>query len=73
MKLFKTCPICNSENIIGDSMDVKRKGPHISRTKCIDCKLIFANPMAESNELEDYYKNYLVSNFHNLKSYLVKY
>ena len=58
MKLFKTCPICNSENIIGDSMDVKRNGPHISRTKCIDCKLIFDNPMAESKELEDYYKNY---------------
>ena len=48
MKLFKSCPVCNSENLIGDSIDLLRKGPHISRTKCLDCELIFANPMAES-------------------------
>ena len=58
MKLFKSCPVCNSENLIGDSIDLLRKGPHISRTKCLDCELIFANPMAESKELEEYYKNY---------------
>ena len=58
MKLFKSCPICNSENLIGDSIDLLRLGPHISRTKCLDCELIFANPMAESKELEEYYKNY---------------
>ena len=55
MKIYKSCPVCNSENLIGDSIDLFRKGPHISRTKCLDCELIFANPMAESKELEEYY------------------
>jgi SAM-dependent methyltransferase len=32
--------------------------PHISRTQCKSCKLVFANPMATANELNFFYANY---------------
>jgi hypothetical protein len=39
-------------------MDTKRKGPHISRVRCENCKLVFANPMADADELVAYYDQY---------------
>ena len=39
-------------------MDTKRKGPHISRVRCENCKLVFANPMADADELIGYYNQY---------------
>jgi 2-polyprenyl-3-methyl-5-hydroxy-6-metoxy-1,4-benzoquinol methylase len=32
--------------------------PHISRTQCKACKLVFANPMATADELNAFYANY---------------
>lgn len=58
MKLFNNCPFCKSNKLIGYAIDCKRNGPHISRVKCKKCDLIFANPMADKNELMDFYKNY---------------
>ena len=58
MKLFKKCPICKSNQLVGYAIDCKRGGPHISRVKCSECHIIFANPMADKNELMDFYKNY---------------
>ena len=51
MILYKKCPYCNSSDLIGWSIDCSREGPHISRVKCKKCDLIFANPMADNNEL----------------------
>lgn len=58
MKLYRSCPICGSESLKGFAIDTLRKGPHISRVQCNACKLVFANPMTDSNELFDYYTNY---------------
>ena len=58
MILYKKCPYCNSSDLIGWAIDCSRKGPHISRVKCKKCDLIFANPMADNNELATYYSNY---------------
>lgn len=58
MILYKKCPICGSESMRGFAIDTQRKGPHISRVQCLKCKLVFANPMADSKELADYYTNY---------------
>jgi len=58
MKLYRKCPICGSESLKGFAIDTYRKGPHISRVQCNSCKLVFANPMADSKELSDYYTNY---------------
>lgn len=58
MILHTTCPLCNSIHLSGFAMDTKRKGPHISRVKCDSCKLVFANPMADEKELEEYYNHY---------------
>lgn len=49
-------------------MTVKPGFPHISRTICKECELIFANPMASLEELQDYYTNfYDKGNFGALK------
>ncbi len=32
--------------------------PHLSRTKCTQCEIVFANPMATSDELNKFYANY---------------
>lgn len=58
MILYRNCPICGSESLKGFAIDTKRKGPHISRVQCNKCKLVFANPMADSQELANYYTNY---------------
>tara|TARA_B110000305_G_scaffold4962_1_gene4881 strand:+ start:97 stop:1005 length:909 start_codon:yes stop_codon:yes gene_type:complete len=58
MILHKKCPYCNSSDLIGWSIDCSREGPHISRVKCKKCDLIFANPMADNNELSEYYSKY---------------
>jgi ubiquinone/menaquinone biosynthesis C-methylase UbiE len=58
MILYRNCPICGSESLKGFAIDTQRKGPHISRVQCLECKLVFANPMADSKELANYYTNY---------------
>ena len=58
MILYRNCPICGSESLRGFAIDTQRKGPHISRVECLKCKLVFANPMADSKELADYYTDY---------------
>ncbi|WBL42584.1 methyltransferase domain-containing protein [Algoriphagus halophytocola] len=58
MILYRACPICKSKNLRGFAIDTYRNGPHISRVKCADCELVFANPMADSQELAEYYTNY---------------
>ncbi len=58
MILHRTCPICGSDQLKGHAIDVYRKGPHISRVKCKKCKLVFANPMADAEELKIYYNEY---------------
>lgn len=58
MILFKSCPICNNNNLSGYALDVKRNGPHISRVICNNCSIVFANPMADEKELEVFYNNY---------------
>ena len=32
--------------------------PHIARTKCEDCEMVFANPMATLEDLNSFYSNY---------------
>ena len=58
MILYRACPFCGSESLKGFAIDTYRKGPHISRVQCRECQLVFANPMADSQELADYYTNY---------------
>lgn len=58
MILYRNCPICGSNSLKGYAIDTYRKGPHISRVQCLNCELVFANPMADSQELADYYTNY---------------
>ena len=70
MILYKKCPYCNSSDLIGWAIDCSRKGPHISRVKCKKCDLIFANPMADNNELSKYYSNY--SNTKKYEGYNLK-
>lgn len=58
MILHQCCQICNSNNLSGFAIDTIRVGPHISRVKCENCGVVFANPMANSEELELYYQSY---------------
>lgn len=58
MILHRTCPLCHSKNLSGFAIDTLRKGPHISRVKCEDCGVVFANPMADASELNTYYQAY---------------
>ena len=58
MILHRHCPLCKSSNLSGFALDTQRKGPHISRVKCETCGLVFANPMADAQELEKYYTDY---------------
>lgn len=58
MILHTSCPLCQSESLRGFAIDTVRKGPHISRVQCLNCQLVFANPMADSKELTDYYTHY---------------
>jgi len=58
MILHTSCPICESRELKGHAIDTVRNGPHISRVQCVNCKLVFANPMADEKDLNDYYNNY---------------
>lgn len=58
MKLIESCPICNSNELATYSMKYSAGFPHISRTQCKACKLVFANPMATADELNAFYANY---------------
>ena len=69
MILYRKCPLCNSINLKGFAMDLKRKGPHISRVKCQSCQLVFANPMADEKELVDYYQNYYEKDLYEAINY----
>ncbi|OOG70539.1 class I SAM-dependent methyltransferase [Algoriphagus sp. A40] len=69
MILHRKCPICNSENLRGYAIDTTRKGPHISRVQCNSCKLVFANPMADEKELEEYYNQYYEKDLYEAMNY----
>lgn len=69
MILHRKCPICHSENLIGYAIDTTRKGPHISRVQCDSCKLVFANPMADEKELEEYYTHYYEKDHYEAMNY----
>ena len=58
MILHQSCKLCNSTKLQGFAIDTVRVGPHISRVKCQDCGIVFANPMADANELSAYYQSY---------------
>ena len=58
MQIVNQCPICVGTNIIPYSMKYQSGFPHISRTKCIDCGIVFANPMATFDELLVFYSHY---------------
>ncbi|GEM_PF-6512265 len=56
MILHWNCPLCNSASLKSSAIDTKRKGPHISRVQFDSCKLVFVNPMADQQELLDYFR-----------------
>ena len=58
MKLLTACPICKSEQIGPYAMKFQKGFPHISRTICKSCGIVFANPVADEQELNAFYKNY---------------
>ncbi len=58
MILHQSCKLCNSTKLRGFAIDTLRVGPHISRVRCQDCGIVFANPMADSIELAAYYQSY---------------
>ena len=58
MKLLNCCPICKSNQIVPYSMKFQVDSPHISRTICKNCKIVFANPVASNEELNIFYSNY---------------
>lgn len=69
MIIYKNCPICDSNKLRGFAIDVVRKGPHISRVQCKSCKLVFANPMADKAELNDYYNQYYEKEHYEAMNY----
>ena len=58
MKLLNTCPLCNNGSLAPYAMKFQAGFPHLSRTICKNCFLVFANPMADLNELLLFYANY---------------
>jgi len=58
MQLLYQCPVCKSPRIVPYAMKYTPGFPHISRTKCKDCGIAFANPMASLDELMSFYTNY---------------
>ncbi len=58
MQLLNTCPLCHSEHLKPYSMKYAKGYPHISRTQCTNCSLVFANPIATTDELATFYTNY---------------
>lgn len=69
MILYRKCPLCNSDQLLGYAIDTVRKGPHISRVQCKSCKLVFANPMADENELAEYYNHYYEKDHYEAMNY----
>ena len=69
MILHRSCPLCNSTNLTGFAIDTRRKGPHISRVKCDACGVVFANPMADAEELKEYYQSYYEKDHYEAVSY----
>lgn len=69
MILHRNCPLCKSQNLKGFAIDLKRKGPHISRVKCKSCGIVFANPMADEVELTNYYQNYYLKDLYQAIDY----
>jgi len=68
MKLLTACPICKSEQIGPYAMKYQKDFPHNSRTICKSCGIVFANPVADEQELNAFYKNYYdKGNFGNLQ------
>lgn len=66
MILHRNCPICFSKEQVGYAIDCFRPGPHISRVKCTNCGVVFANPMADKVELEEFYKNPYIERFEQM-------
>lgn len=58
MELFYKCPLCGSDHITPHSVRYRISYPHFARSKCSTCRLVFANPMANDDELTDFYQNY---------------
>ena len=58
MKLLTACPICKGEQIGPYAMKYQKDFPHNSRTICKSCGIVFANPVADEQELNAFYKNY---------------
>ena len=58
MELIVNCIICKSERLSPYSMRFMRGFPHLSRVKCRDCGVVFANPVASDAELHEFYQNY---------------
>jgi SAM-dependent methyltransferase len=69
MIIHRACPICQSKNIVGDAIDLYRSGPHISRARCRDCGLVFANPMADKHDLVKYYNDYYEKEIYDSTDY----
>jgi len=68
MKILTACPICKSEQIGPYAMKFQKGFPHNSRTICKSCGIVFANPVADEQELNAFYKNYYdKGNFGNLQ------
>ena len=58
MKILTVCPICKSEEITPYAIKYQKGFPHISRTICKVCGIVFANPVADYQELTEFYKNH---------------
>jgi 2-polyprenyl-3-methyl-5-hydroxy-6-metoxy-1,4-benzoquinol methylase len=58
MRIVSACPICKSEDIGTYAMKFDKNFPHVSRTICKSCQIVFANPVADYAELNHFYKNY---------------
>lgn len=69
MILHRFCPLCRSKNLSGFAIDTHRRGPHISRVKCEDCGVVFANPMADAAELSEYYQAYYEKDHYEAVAY----
>ncbi len=52
------CPVCRGNDLIPFSMTFRPGYPHLSRTQCRTCGVVFANPMATEKELSGFYSSY---------------
>jgi len=55
---IEACPICKSLALEPYAMKQVAGFPHLSRSKCSQCSIVFANPMATTQELNLFYANY---------------